>query len=193
MSFTNAYNETMGYEGGYVFDPTDKGGETYKGISRRYHPNWKGWKIVDGYKPFTKLRTPEDLYEHNLLDQYTRDFYEHEFWVRPGFNRVDGIWPELAEKLFDTGVNVGTGRVSKWLQSTLNLLNRNNKYYQDIVVDGGIGPQTLQTLKDAMSCNPKKRIITVLAIHQGEHYKSIMERDKSQERFVGWFDRLTYK
>ncbi len=37
MSFTNAYDETMGYEGGYVHDPTDRGGETYKGISSFLH------------------------------------------------------------------------------------------------------------------------------------------------------------
>ena len=44
--FKKAYDKTMGHEGGYVHDPDDAGGETYKGISRRYHPGWEGWKVV---------------------------------------------------------------------------------------------------------------------------------------------------
>jgi len=190
MSFKNAYDDTMGYEGGYVFDPTDRGGETYKGISRKHNPHWQGWGIVDSYKPITDKKL---LYNNTALDYLTRSYYQAEYWIKPSFDEVDTLWDVLAEKLFDTGVNVGTGRVSKWLQSTLNLLNRNNKYYRDIKVDGGIGPKTIQTLKDAMGCNPKERILTVVAIHQGEHYKGIMERDKTQERYVGWYDRLTYK
>lgn len=191
MSFTKAYNDTMDTEGGYVHDPTDRGGETYKGISRRYNPQWEGWLIVDSYKPFTSGFGV--LYNDTMLDTLTRKFYRENYWDKPGFERIDKMFPLLAEKLFDTGVNVGIGRVSKWLQSTLNLLNRNQLKYNDIKVDGGIGPKTLKTLEKAMSCNPKNRILSVIVVHQGEHYKKLMERDKTQERYVGWFDRLEYK
>lgn len=191
MSFNKAFNETMDYEGGYVFDPVDTGGETYKGISRRYNPTWMGWKIVDSYKPFTNGYAA--MYADPELNTQVKFFYEAEYWLKPQFDEVDHIWEELAEKLFDTGVNVGVGRVSKWLQASLNLLNRNNKYYQDITVDGGIGPQTLKTLKKAMESNPKSRIMTVLVLHQGEHYMNIMRKNPSQERYVGWFDRLSYE
>jgi len=190
MSFTKAYDETMGNEGGYAFDPTDRGGETYKGISRRYHPSWDGWVIIDAYKP---TRDYSVLYNDVSLDMMTRNFYEYQFWAKPRFSQIDDIWEDFAEKLFDTGVNVGSGRASKWLQSTLNLLNRNGTRYPDISVDGGIGPITIQTLQKAMDCNPMERILTVFAIHQGEHYKHIMENDRTQEKYVGWFDRLTYK
>ena len=191
MSFKNAYNDTMGVEGGYVFDPTDRGGETYKGISRVYNHNWKGWDIIDSYKPFTNGYN--ELYSNPRLQKLTENLYKRDYWDKPYLEAVDKLWEKLAEKLFDTGVNVGMGRASKWLQSSLNLLNRNGKYYQDISADGMIGPQTIRILEEAMKCNPKQRILNVFAVHQGEHYKAIMERDKTQERFVGWFDRLTYK
>ena len=48
--FTKAYALTAAYEGGYVDDPEDAGGETYRGISRRYHPSWQGWQIIDTLK-----------------------------------------------------------------------------------------------------------------------------------------------
>lgn len=191
MSFDNAYKETMHFEGGYSFDPNDRGGETYRGISRKYNPTWAGWVTIDKHNPITN--GAQTLYNDPILNEQVKTFYMDEYWLRPRFNSVDVIWEVLGEKLFDTGVNVGVGRASKWLQSTLNLLNRNQKYYDDITVDGGIGPKTIGTLQRAMNCNPKERILIVFAIHQGEHYKGIMERDKTQERFVGWFDRLTYK
>ncbi|KKK46716.1 hypothetical protein LCGC14_3162480, partial [marine sediment metagenome] len=35
--FTEAYEITLQHEGGYSNDSDDVGGETYKGVSRRYH------------------------------------------------------------------------------------------------------------------------------------------------------------
>ncbi|MFM7564688.1 MAG: glycosyl hydrolase 108 family protein, partial [Planctomycetota bacterium] len=36
--FAIAFDETMINEGGYVDDPDDRGGETYRGVARRFHP-----------------------------------------------------------------------------------------------------------------------------------------------------------
>lgn len=189
MSFDKAYKGTMDIEGGYVNDPVDRGGETYKGISRRYHPYWPGWEIIDGYKPF---KSPSVLYKDSELNALTKKFYEFEFWIKPGLDKVHQVSEVLAEKIFDTGINVGMVRACKWLQSSMNLLNRNEKYYPDIIVDGVVGPNTIRVLHQALKHNELKRLIVVFAVHQGEHYKSIMERDKTQERYVGWFDRLYY-
>lgn len=193
MPFDKAYDITMGYEGGYSDDPVDRGGESYKGISRRWHPNWPGWVLIDGYKKKNPDKIPSILYKDSVLNQLTRAFYKDHYWTKPHFNKVDNISPDIAERLFDIGINVGLKRVSRWFQETLNLLNRNQKYYQDIKVDGDIGPTTLRTFKESLQVNPEKRILNVISIFQGYHYKSLMEHDKTQERFVGWFDRLSFK
>ena len=39
--FNIAFEITMGHEGGYSFDKDDAGGETYRGISRRYKRVYK--------------------------------------------------------------------------------------------------------------------------------------------------------
>lgn len=49
-NFDEAYKRTNGFEGGYVNDKSDLGGETYKGVARKIHKNWAGWAIVDSYK-----------------------------------------------------------------------------------------------------------------------------------------------
>ena len=37
------YVFTYAWEAGYGNTQGDAGGETLDGISRKYHPNWKGW------------------------------------------------------------------------------------------------------------------------------------------------------
>ena len=66
--FLDIYRIVMEYEGGYVNHPNDPGGETYKGISRRAHPNWKGWQLIDQKKP-----VPEQL---------VQEFYYNNYWLR---------------------------------------------------------------------------------------------------------------
>ena len=48
--FKEAFELTLAHEGGYVKDPDDRGGETYKGIARRYNPGWSGWARIDKAK-----------------------------------------------------------------------------------------------------------------------------------------------
>ena len=38
-------------EGGYANVKNDKGGETYRGITRKNNPTWRGWAIIDKAKP----------------------------------------------------------------------------------------------------------------------------------------------
>ncbi|HJW81700.1 MAG TPA: glycosyl hydrolase 108 family protein [Acidiferrobacterales bacterium] len=48
--FKEAFELTLAHEGGYVKDPDDRGGETYKGIARRYNPGWPGWARINKAK-----------------------------------------------------------------------------------------------------------------------------------------------
>jgi len=45
--FLTAYEVTMQAEGGYVNDPQDPGGETYKGVARSRNPKWPGWVDIE--------------------------------------------------------------------------------------------------------------------------------------------------
>ena len=48
--FDAAMDYMQPYEGGYVCDPDDSGGDTFRGISRRVWPNWDGWDLIDQAK-----------------------------------------------------------------------------------------------------------------------------------------------
>jgi lysozyme family protein len=74
--FNLANPHVIANEGGYVNDPSDSGGETYRGVSRNNYPNWQGWQIVDAAKPLKRGQ----IINNDTLDTLVNDFYKVEFW-----------------------------------------------------------------------------------------------------------------
>lgn len=121
-NFADAYKKLSIKEGGYVNDPDDKGGETYRGISRKYNPTWEGWEIIDKYKTQHKVGSNEfksklnnDIKLQKLV--YTR--YKIGYW--DVFELDDVPSQRVAYQLFDTNVNCGTVTAIKLAQRVLGL------------------------------------------------------------------------
>jgi lysozyme family protein len=188
-NFDNAYNITLGHEGGYVNNPVDKGKETYKGISRKYHPNWPGWVIIDAAKSMPTF--PKALYTNPVLDKLTKDFYKDTFWDTFQGDLIPS--QVIANELFDTGVNMGQDDAVRFLQRSLNALNRRGKLYPNISVDGKFGNNTLKSLKDCLSLGDELLLYKMINTLQGVHYIERTEEDESQEDFTrGWFNRVEF-
>lgn len=98
-NFKLAFNFTMQSEGGYVNDPKDLGGETYRGISRRFNPQWSGWSLIDK-KDF------------KAADAFVEEFYFNNYWRNNGCN--DLAFP-LDICVFDTAVLCGSKRAKQWI------------------------------------------------------------------------------
>lgn len=183
-NFNKSFDVTMGHEGGYSNDPQDPGGETYKGIARNYHPNWKGWEIID--KNIKNLSIVTDD-----LDILVRNFYLTEFWFKCN---CDNLHPYIASELFDSAVNCGIIPSCKWLQESINFLNNNQKHYPDIRVDGSIGSGTISALKQFINIygiDYYKIIIKIMNILQGNHYLELMRKYPVKEKYIGWFKRVS--
>ena len=195
--FLISLNKTLSNEGFINNNPKDKGGYTYKGISRENHPSWKGWRIIDSVlsslsaapRQIKKRVILDEVFNSNIpLNRLVEEFYCTEFW-----DKIQGdLLPSqlIADELFDTSVNLGVSAASEFLQHTINLLNKNGTIYPDIIVDGIIGTQTLETLTNCIAANGEKLIFNLLNIYQGKKYIEIMEHDHSQEIFIGWFTRI---
>ena len=87
----------MKYEGGYVNDPADSGGETKYGISKRAYPQ------LD----------IKNLTEADAMEIFYRDYYLP-------LNIPDIDDENTAWQLFDFGVNAGVKRSAKLIQSIVN-------------------------------------------------------------------------
>ena len=186
--FKQAYDRTMGHEGGYVNDPQDAGGETYKGIARKYNPNWKGWDIVDTWRT-RRTDFPKILDSDTLLLQHVKELYKQLYWdVFQGDNITD---QDITNQIFDIAVNMGVHRAVKFLQIGLNILNRNQQIYPDVLEDGRFGPQTFNTLLQYLSLDKSIYLLKIIIILRGMHYIKYMQRSPIQERFArGWLNRV---
>ncbi len=186
-NFEAAYNKTMHHEGGYVHDPDDVGGETYKGIARKYNPNWDGWEIIDYHNDDSDF--PQCLNNITGLQNSVYEFYKQRYW---DVNRLDDVDDQaIAEEMFDTGVNMGIGRAARFLQKSLNYLNRNGSLYDELVVDGKIGPTSLDALNIVLDDGDEKVLLTMMNVLQGQHYMNYMDNSPSQKKYArGWFRRV---
>lgn len=113
--FIIAYKKTGGFEGGWNHVKNDRGGETYKGIARKYWPKWEGWKIVDKKKPLRHgaiIRDPE-------LEKLVQGFYKKQFWDIVSGDDIED--QDTANTLYDFGVNAGQGRSIQNIQIVLGM------------------------------------------------------------------------
>lgn len=117
-NFETAFKRTKRFEGGYVNDPKDAGGETYNGISRRANPTWSGWRVVDEMKG--KPNFPANLKTRkSILDDLEFSLYKTSYW--------DPVWGDkirvqvVANDMYDTGVNKGVTTSIKLSESQFKL------------------------------------------------------------------------
>ncbi len=190
-SFKQAFGRTMDHEQGFVDDPVDPGGMTYMGISRRWWPSWPGWLLVDKH-----LRT-DKLFSLDLsLAGHVKNFYLINFWNRIQGDLVSKISEEIACELFDTAVNLDVPDAVEFLQQGLNLLNRNQLLFSDMIIDGKLGPVTIKTLERYLSLRPMPKeqreavLLKIMNTLQGNHYIQQMITYPQNERFTGWFNRI---
>jgi lysozyme family protein len=116
--------------------------------------------------------------------------YRRLYWLGPRFDAVAERAPKLAAEMFDTGINMGTGTATGFLQRALNALNREGRDYPDLRVDRAIGPATLAALDAFLAKRGKAAegvLLKAVEALQGAHYLNIAEARPSQEAFVyGW-------
>lgn len=185
--YSKAFEKTMGHEGGYSYDPDDTGGETYRGISRRWFPDWEGWVLIDKYR--TQSHFPDSLRLDQKLNILVQKFYKVQFWNRFQGDSIDNQF--VAEEIFDTAVNMSVSDAVRFLQISLNKLNRNQALFPDMVEDGVLGPTTLNNL-DIYLKEDVSILLGMMNVLQGMHYIDYMTDSPTQEKYCrGWFKRVT--
>lgn len=160
-------------EGGYSNVPQDKGGETYAGIARAFHPKWEGWTIID----MKKSRYKDGVIPRNtkfpdiqfLVERFYRDM-----WDRNYFGQIHS--QDIANLLFDYYVHSGSYAV-KAIQKLAGA-----------VTDGVMGPKTIQ----AINTYPNQaRLHDNLKAQREAFLESLIKADPSQEVFRGgWMARI---
>lgn len=168
--FEEAFEEVLLVEKGFVNSKYDRGGKTKYGITQKTYPN---------------------LDIENLTIEDAKAIYKQDFWdiKRLSLGRIKDR--TIAIEVFDTAVNMGPGRAGKILQVALNNMNRNERLYADLTVDGYLGTITFNALDKILNKGEIKPLMKVLNGEQYSWYKNIIDNDKTQEmNFVGWMKRV---
>ena len=96
-NFSECLKLVLHHEGGYVNHPKDPGGETNMGVTKRVYEEFGGTKDM------------KDLEFEDVMPIYKKNY-----WDRV---KADDLPAGLDLCVFDFGVNAGTGRAAKYLQS----------------------------------------------------------------------------
>jgi len=168
--FEKAINIILEHEG-YIFTnrKDDAGGKTKYGIT----------------KPYAKAHGYDGRIKDLTLD-IAKELYRHH-WGGLRLNEVNS--QDIALEIFDTAVNCGNSFAIRSLQRTINAFNRYQKDWNDIKVDGKIGPITIRELNKAIK-KRKVNILKALNCLQGARYIALAENlnRRDETNINGWFN-----
>lgn len=168
--FEHAYRIGRDNEGGYVNIPSDKGGETYCGISRVNWPNWKGWPIIDGYKDGMTIKRGTIYKGDAMLESLVKQFYFTNFWKRIHGDIIDS--QAIATYMYDWTLTSG-GAIKK-IQASIG-----------VDADGSFGNKSVEAL------NAKgEQWLAVIRDLRVKYYEDIVARTPAQSvNLKGWLSR----
>ena len=117
QNFDAALKAILHHEGGYVNHPSDPGGMTNLGVTKRVWEEWIGRPATEADM---RALTPEKV----------SPLYKKRYWDAV---RGDDLPSGVDLCVFDCAVNAGVGRASKFLQQAVG-----------VTADGQIGPKTVE-------------------------------------------------
>ncbi len=172
--FSKAFARTINVEGGFSNNPNDSGGRTMFGITE---------KLARAYGYGGPM---EELPLHTA-----KMIYKKAFWDVLQLDNITTLSEDIAEELFDTAVNVSPSTAARFLQRSLNVLNRGATLFDDIQIDGHVGKITVAALADFLQRRDgtgERVLLNMLNSLQGAYYVELAEQRAKDEDFVfGWF------
>lgn len=147
-NFSACLDIILQHEGGFVNHPKDPGGMTNLGITKRTYEEWKGNNYT-ATEAEMKALTKADV----------QPIYEKNYWDRV---KGDELPKGIDLCVFDFGVNAGTSRAAKYLQTMIGS-----------PADGAIGPNTLKKLKEYITSSKIEDVIKTYQDDRQKYYESL--------------------
>lgn len=192
-NFSDYFPKLLRYEGNYCHSANDPGGETYRGIARKYNGKWPGWATVDAVKQSLHLVSPvakpswaalsAALSANPKLSADIKAFYQAHYWDPLRLNEVGS--QSIAEQLADHGVNAGLSRPAKMLQYLL----KTQFGASHLKVDGKVGPQSIAALNDVL---PELFYPSLIELRRAHYYYRAGSPLSSTPNMAHWVDFLKH-
>lgn len=169
-SFDIAIEPLLKNEGVFANDKYDKGGKTRYGVTEM---NMR----LDGY-----WGKPEEF----PLD-WAIKIFKKKYWDKLSLSLFGD--QGLANDIFDAGINMGTGTVGKFVQQAVNVLNRNQRSWLDLFLDGLVGPKTAATI-NILGTEDMAFLKIGIAFLRGNGYWEIANGKDQEMNIRSWFRRI---
>lgn len=170
--FDKALPHILKYEGGYVNDPDDAGGETYRGIIKDTYDSWRESKGLPT-RSVRHLEEEEDSLFGGKCHPEIKAIYRENYWVKG--RAAELLWP-LNLVHFDSVVNHGIGGGAEKLQAAVG-----------VKVDGAFGPMTLGA---ARKLDPKQAALKVIAVREAWYKRRVVQKPSQKKFLNGWLNRM---
>ena len=169
--FQPALQKVLSHEGGYVNDPDDPGGETYRGVARNMHSKWSGWVRIDMCK--NQSGFPANLEKDTELQNEIARFYQINFWDKINGDNIQNQL--VANSIFDFSVNAGVKTSASLAQLVV-----------ETEADGVIGPQSLEKIN---AFDPD-HFLAVFTLAKIARYMAIIRKRPASKKYLyGWITR----
>lgn len=160
MDFDQAFELTVGHEGGFTANPKDRG-------------NWTGGRIGVGELKGTKFGISAAAYPHldirNLTLDQAKAIYLTDYWGVAGCPQLPSA---LKFDVFDFAVNSGPGTAARRLQRVVGA-----------VEDGAVGPKTLACIGNFHPLEVRLKLL-------GERMTIMANDPSWDTHGAGWMRRL---
>ena len=160
---------TIAVEGGWVNNPNDPGGETNYGVTKKV-------AVQYGYRgPMRTLpkATAESIHYQGYI-------------VKPGYEPLVDINAPVVEELYDTAVNMGPTRPSRWFQQIINDVCR-----KSLPTNGVVDATTIEAFSTCqIPMGAEKMCLTFLdrldAKQLDEYGRLVRNNPKLKVFYRGW-------
>ncbi len=166
--FTKAFQLMIAHEGGYVNDPDDPGGETYKGVARKIFSKWDGWPKIDLLKRQSDF--PGNLDRDSEIQDAVSHFYQVNFWDKINGDQITN--QVIANSIFDFGVNAGVSTSASLAQMVVGADS-----------DGVIGANTITAINNF---DPDHFLAAFTVAKIARYVNIVKKRPTSRKYFYGW-------
>lgn len=164
-NFDPAIAKTLIHEGSELFVDKVNGEFSRYGVTLKF------------YRGAIDADAGEDVIR-GMTEAKARQIYYNHFWAPLSLDRFTS--QKVASKVFDLGVNMGTGTTARLLQRSLNDLG---EHLED---DGRIGRRTLE----AVNRNDEAAVYAALLRRAEERYRDVAKQPNKAKFLPGWLARL---
>lgn len=158
------------HEGGFVNDPSDPGGATNFGVSLRW---LKAQGLLTELEHSNATDDPVVAVQRMTTDE-AKAFYQQYWWDAYHYGNI--VAQAVANKVFDTAVNLGAPRAHRMLQTIVT----------PGAVDGILGPITIAKT----NAFPSIGLLAAYQKAQADFYRGLVANKPELGKFLqGWLNR----